>query len=306
MKPTYYLILCGLVSASLSLPVVAAGEHEHGDHGHEADETHLSAERAREAGVKTERAAQRHLQSRERLYGRIRPNAERTARVAASYPGEVVSVSVSVGDRVEKGAELARVRSRDSLQTYVVSAPLSGEIIERHVNPGELAGDAALFLVQDLSSVWLELTAYPAQSRFVSLGQRLYLPSPSGATPEKASVDYIAPHRDQRNQGTRLRATLDNGDRQWLPGQLVVAELVTDTREHSLAVRRTALQTFDGKTVVFVREGDSFRPQPIEVGATDGDFVEVLSGLEAGAEYVSENSFLIKADILKSGASHDH
>jgi len=329
MQSIHHTFICGLVSAALSLPALAAGDHhqdhDHGGHQshqetpshqsahgaddhheHEANEAHLSAEAMRAAGVKTERAAQRPLQVRERLYGRIEPNAERTARVSATYPGTVLSVSVSVGDSVRQGEELARIRSRDSLQTYVVSAPLTGEVIERHINPGELAGNESLFLVQDLSSVWLTLTAYPDQRPSITVGQIVRLGDGSGAAPVEARLDYIAPRRDPHHQGTRLRATLDNANRQWAPGQRVVAELVTDTRAHSLAVRRTALQTFDGKTVVFVREGDTFRPQSIEVGARDGEFVEVLDGLTPGTEYVSENSYLIKADILKAGASHAH
>jgi cobalt-zinc-cadmium efflux system membrane fusion protein len=59
-------------------------------------------------------------------------------------------------------------------------------------------------------------------------------------------------------------------------------------------------------TVVFKRHGNVFEKTQVEIGEKDGQWAEILSGLNAGDNYVSENSFLIKADILKSGASHDH
>jgi cobalt-zinc-cadmium efflux system membrane fusion protein len=46
--------------------------------------------------------------------------------------------------------------------------------------------------------------------------------------------------------------------------------------------------------------------KPVRIGVSDGEYVEILSGLTSGQPYVSENSFLIKADILKSGAAHEH
>ena len=58
--------------------------------------------------------------------------------------------------------------------------------------------------------------------------------------------------------------------------------------------------------VVFIQEGNLFEAVPLELGRREGDWVEVLSGLPAGKAYASKNSFLIKADILKSGATHDH
>ena len=73
-----------------------------------------------------------------------------------------------------------------------------------------------------------------------------------------------------------------------------------------LAVRQSALQTFRDWTVVFERVGDDYEVRPLTTGRSDGEWVEVLEGLDAGAQYVTKGSYLIKADIEKSGASHDH
>ena len=68
----------------------------------------------------------------------------------------------------------------------------------------------------------------------------------------------------------------------------------------------SALQTMNGEEVVFVRVGEAYQAQPVEVGQRDGQRVEILSGLNEGDQVVVEESYLIKADIEKEGASHEH
>jgi cobalt-zinc-cadmium efflux system membrane fusion protein len=74
----------------------------------------------------------------------------------------------------------------------------------------------------------------------------------------------------------------------------------------ALAVKNAGLQAFRDFTVVFAQVGDTYEVRMLELGRTDGTFSEVLGGLDAGERYVAANSFLIKADAMKSGASHDH
>ena len=57
---------------------------------------------------------------------------------------------------------------------------------------------------------------------------------------------------------------------------------------------------------MFIQVDDTYEIRPLELGTSDGTLTEVLEGLQAGDRYVVDNSYLIKADIEKSGASHDH
>jgi cobalt-zinc-cadmium efflux system membrane fusion protein len=84
-------------------------------------------------------------------------------------------------------------------------------------------------------------------------------------------------------------------------GIAVVAE-----HDVSLAVRESGLQSFRDFTVVYARVDDTYEVRMLDLGRRDGEYIEVLGGLEPGTIYVTENSFLVKADIEKSGASHDH
>ncbi len=86
----------------------------------------------------------------------------------------------------------------------------------------------------------------------------------------------------------------------------VRGEVVIDQIDVPLAVKQSGIQRFRDFKVVYARIGETYEVRMLELGRTDGRWVEVLGGLKPGTEYVTNNSYLIKADIEKSGASHDH
>lgn len=86
----------------------------------------------------------------------------------------------------------------------------------------------------------------------------------------------------------------------------VAAEVAISSREVPLAVKESGIQRFRDFTVVFAQIGETYEVRMLELGQRDGDHAEVLNGLKPGTRYVTEQSFLIRQDIEKSGASHDH
>jgi cobalt-zinc-cadmium efflux system membrane fusion protein len=112
--------------------------------------------------------------------------------------------------------------------------------------------------------------------------------------------------RTQTNQATVMRATIDNKKGLLMPGLFVTADVAIAKYAVPLAVKRSGLQSFRDFTVVYAKIGEEYEVRMLELGRIAGEWVEILGGLPIGAEYVTENSFVIKADIEKSGASHDH
>jgi cobalt-zinc-cadmium efflux system membrane fusion protein len=108
------------------------------------------------------------------------------------------------------------------------------------------------------------------------------------------------------NQMVTARVTLKNPQGELLVGSFVTADVAVARHEVPLAVKRSGLQPFRDFTVVFERVGDTYEVRMLELGRQHGEWVEVLGGLAPGAEYVVENSYVLKADVEKSGASHDH
>jgi cobalt-zinc-cadmium efflux system membrane fusion protein len=99
---------------------------------------------------------------------------------------------------------------------------------------------------------------------------------------------------------------LDNAEGKWRPGMTVEGDVLINQKDVPLVVKTSALQSFRDFTVVFAKIGNMYEVRMLELGANDGESVEVQGGLKPNTEYVTENSFLIKADVEKSGASHDH
>lgn len=268
--------------------------------------TTIAARAAAAAGIETAKAGPAVLHETVALHGRLAPVGDRLYRVAARYSGIVQGVAVQVGDRVDAGQVLATVENSDSLQRYAIKAPAAGLVLERRVNPGDAAGSEPLLVIADLSRLWVELAAFPGELARIDRGQPLRLRDLYSEQSTETVVDWIAATVTAPGQAAQVRAVIDNGDGRWRPGQQVSVAVEVARVDAPLAVRAEAIQQLGSATAVFVRVGDIYEARPIETGRSDGAFVEVRSGLEAGTEYVVRNSFLVKADVLKSGASHDH
>ena len=100
--------------------------------------------------------------------------------------------------------------------------------------------------------------------------------------------------------------TVPNKEGLFRPGQFIRGHVTIAEHEVALAVRQSALQSFRDFQVVFARFDDTYEVRMLELGRSNQNWAEVLGGIEAGTQYVTKNSYLIKADIEKSGASHDH
>ena len=238
------------------------------------------------------------------VYGQIKANSERLRNVTARFDGVIKSVSPSVGDRVRKGQELAIVESNESLERYAVIAPISGVVIEREANAGEQTDGRQLFTIMDNATVWVDLSLFPADRLRVKVGAAVSVTSAGGeAVMGKISrIELMA----QADQSVNARVVLENKKGELLPGSFVTAQIEVAQHPVSLAVKRTGLQAFRDFTVVYAQIGEEYEVRMLELGLQAGEWAEVLGGLKPGTRYVSENSYVIKADIEKSGAAHDH
>jgi len=190
---------------------------------------------------------------------------------------------------------------------YEVRAPISGLIITRTVALGAvLKDDVTIFTVADVSTVWTAITVYPKDLSIVRVGQKAAVKATAYDVEGEGVVTYITTLIGGQTRTATARVILDNQDGRWHPGMFVSVELVSDEIEVPVAVFAQAIQTFRDSTVVFGRYGGYFEARPLELGRSDGKMVEVLKGFSAGEHYASGNSFAIKADIDKAGASHDH
>jgi cobalt-zinc-cadmium efflux system membrane fusion protein len=247
------------------------------------------------------------LRSMVEMHGKIVANPDKVAHVSPRFPGIVLEARKTLGDTVEKGEVVAVVESNDSLRPYEIKSQIGGRVIQRDAVLGEsVSQETTLYVIADLSSVQVELAAPGEDFAKLREDQTVVIHAADGQSAD-AKISYLSPIGTQDTQTGVARAELPNPDMTWQPGLFVTAEAVVASREVPIAVKDSALQTFRDWDVVFMNDGNSFEIAIVELGQRDGEWVEVLSGpLKPGTKYATQNSFVVKADVLKDGASHDH
>jgi membrane fusion protein, heavy metal efflux system len=280
--------------------------HQWAYESHEGRTT-FTPEAARAGGVKTEVAGPVVMAELAEMAGRVEVTPEGQGEVRAWYPGRVMAMSAQLGQRVRKGQVLARVESSNSLQTYSIPAPIGGVVIQKNMNVGDVTYDRALFVIADPTNLHAEFFVYPRDAERIRQGQKVEVRTLSGESRVLASVEAVVPVADLTSQTLRAHVHLPPGASEtFKPGMGVEGSFEVASRPVALAVRTKAIQRFRDFDVVFARVGNTYEVRMLELGRKTPEWTEVLGGLKPGTEYVTDGAFLIRADIEKSGASHDH
>jgi cobalt-zinc-cadmium efflux system membrane fusion protein len=193
------------------------------------------------------------------------------------------------------------------LSRHEIRAPFEGTIVEKDLALGEtVAGDAKVFLVSNLSKVWVEFFVPAKDIEKVKVGATARVKATGSDTAVDGTVNYIGALLGAATRSATARITLNNPGGAWRPGLFVTVNVLGEPRQAALVVRNTAIQSVEDKPSVFVRTPAGFKAQAVKLGRTDGTHSEVLEGLKAGTEVVVENSFLLKAELGKDSAEHGH
>lgn len=292
-----------------SFTVTVSAQHDGRRHNWEFDSiegrTRIAAQVASSLDIQIAIAGPQRIEKTVPVYGSVVTNTEQLSHVSARFDGRIKEVFAKIGERVSAGTRLATIESNQSLTDYDLVAPIAGVILKRSAGPGEQSAGRELFTIMDDSTVWVDLALFPQQRAQVALGAAVQITSAFDEAPVSGQIERFLPQINA-NQSTTARVTLPNRDGLLQPGTWVEAHIAVSAREVPLAVHRSALQSFRDFTVVFAQFGDQYEVRMLELGETSDEWVEVLGGISPGTPYVTENSFIIKADIEKSGATHDH
>ncbi len=256
-------------------------------------------------GIETDIAGPAVIEETIPVYGRIVANSDDVSNVTARFDGKIETVAVALGDYVNAGDTLATIESNQSLTSFELLAPISGLITARNASGGESTAGRVLFTITDTSTVWADLAVFPSDLPRISVGERVTINTPLTDTPITGTIARILPETAS-NQAVTARVVLDNPDGVLRAGTWVQAQINIAEHEVPLAVRREGLQAFRNFTVVYAQIGDQYEVRMLDLGRQSAEWVEVLGGLEPGTRYVTENSYILKADVEKDGASHDH
>jgi cobalt-zinc-cadmium efflux system membrane fusion protein len=192
-----------------------------------------------------------------------------------------------------------------SLRSQNIRAPISGRIAERKVELGTAVGrdnlETELFVIVDLTRVWVEISVSSADIPTVKEGQSVAITLrglPEGTSGE---IVFVSPLLDKDTRTARVVAAIDNADGRWRPGSFVTAAIAIEERAAPVVAPFSAIQTVEGKKVVFVRAKDGFEKRDVVLGLRDGQSVEIISGLAFGETIAVSNTFSLKAELSKPG-----
>jgi len=197
--------------------------------------------------------------------------------------------------------------STTGLAQFEIRSPIDGTVTEKRIAIGEsLKQDTRIFVVADLSTVWVDMTVQAKDVNTVKAGQKATVKAAAFELQAGGSVSYVGALVGEQTRSAVARVVLANPAGAWRPGLPVNVELVAGEVTVPVAVATEAVQSVKDAPTVFGRYGGSFEARPVEIGRSDGKFTEVTKGLQAGERYAAKNAFVLKADLGKSGASHDH
>ena len=251
---------------------------------------------------------QQDLASRDKLLweGRAIPEQQHIkSRNAAAQSAMRFDIArqklMALGVEDREIAEIPKA-SEGSLRQQYIRAPISGRLVERKVELGTAVGrdnlETELFVIVDLSRVWVELSVPSADLALVREKQGVDVSARNGQA-AKAQVMFVSPLLDKETRAARVVATLENPDRAWRPGTFVTAAIALAQKQAAVVIPATAIQTMDGRKIVFVRTADGFEKRDVNLGERDGRLVEVLSGLSPGETIATTNTFSLKAELSK-------
>lgn len=278
---------------------------DHGDDDHDGEEaaTMIPPAVAAEHGISLVQAGPGTIERHLKVYGRLELPSDQHVNVQARFAGLIKSVSVKLGQNLAKGDVLAVVESNDSLKDYVLRAPIAGVVQSRQAAVGELTGSRALFTLVDTRSLWATLKVFSNQRFDVKPGLVVHIMH--GNHRHDGRIESLAPASDGQPY-VLARTLLDNATGDMAPGDFVAGEIDAEKVSVPLLVDNRALQTLNGKQVIFIHNDGRYTAREVSLGRSDNKRSEVLAGLQTGESYVLGNSYLLKADIEKSGAAHEH
>jgi cobalt-zinc-cadmium efflux system membrane fusion protein len=236
----------------------------------------------------------------------VHANGNRLAHIVPRFPGIAVEVRANAGDRVEAGDTLAVIESSDSLANYTLKTLIGGVVLSKHLTRGEAVDrEKQAFVIADLSTVWVELSVYQRELPQLALGQRVHVHAGSQGSAADGAISYLTPAVDPVTRSATARVVLENPERRFLPGMFVTAH-VLDPEPAQVAVPREAIQSIEGRHGVFVATPGGFALREVALGREGETTSEVLSGLAAGERIAVTHTFLLKAELARAEATHEH
>lgn len=216
---------------------------------------------------------------------------------------------IAVANASQKLQTLGASGGAGSLGRVDLRAPFDGMVVEKHISIGEaVREDTSVFTLSDLSTVWAEMSVGAGDLARVRVGERVRVRAGTSEATAEGTISFVGSLIGAQTRTAPARVVLNNPQGAWRPGLFVTVEVLTNDQStpSPVTVSSEAIQTVEEKPSVFVKVDGGFKAQPVRVGRSDGQRVEILEGLQAGEPYAADGSFVLKSEQGKSSATHGH
>lgn len=293
---------------SFDVEVVATFEGKRSRWTYENHEgrTTITPEAAEQGGIEIAEAGPATIGDARELYGTVELDPSARSEIRGQFPGRIVSITKQVGDTVRRGELLARIESSESLQIYPVYSTVSGVVAERGGNPGDMTHDTPLYVITNPGATTVVFNIFPRDLGIIRPGMRIEVEAQDGRAVGATTLGQYLSEGNAESGTALIRAAIPNRGGWIRPGMTMRGRVIVNQENVPLTVRTKAIQPFRDFQVVYARYGSEYEVRMLQLGRRGAEYTEVLSGIEPGTPYVTEGSFLVRADIEKSGASHDH
>jgi multidrug efflux pump subunit AcrA (membrane-fusion protein) len=239
-----------------------------------------------------------------RAPGLVSFNLNRTAKVTATFEGQIRKLNFDIGDHVSPEAVMVLVDSPEMLNKPLeLKAPIEGDIVERQGTVGEILDKGKeLYTISDLKKIWVIADVNPNDIAAVGTGQPAIIHAlPYPAETFTGAITLVSPEVDDKSRAVKVRVEAENPGAKLKPGMYADVEIVTNVLTSVVVVPDEALQKMDDDVIVFIA-GDrgTFTKRAVTTGAAQDGATEILDGLKDGERVVTKGSFLLKSELLKS------
>lgn len=257
-------------------------------------------------------SAKAKLTLAEATLARLEPLYREKVTTERDYLAAKQSVDEAKIDVRAAGAKLAASGAGGTSGGYALLSPIDGTIVERHISVGEVVReDTRVFVVADLSSVWVDLSIYAQDLPRVDVGQTVRVHAQGIDQPALGKIGFIGPVASEETRSVRARVVLDRPGEAWRPGLFVTADVTVAHVEADIVIADDTFQTIEGKPCVFVAKGEGeFETREVKLGRSGllpngKKGFEVQSGLQNGDRIVVDNAFVLKAELGKSAGGDE-
>ena len=214
-------------------------------------------------------------------------NGTNAALIAARRHLLILGIKDSTIDALPKRTDLAAV--------FSLNSPIDGIVVERNATVGASVGtDANVFKIMDLSRVWIDANVFEKDLQQVRPGQEVKLTVPAfpGST-FLGKVILINSVVDPDTRTVKVRTEVANPDGRLKPDMFANVQIVTALNRTAISIPQSAVLNDEGKTVVFVADGNGYKKRQVQPGIQNNDRVEIIDGLAAGDKVVVKGNYLL-------------